>query len=91
MWASILPAGSSVEHNASGKAYVHLIMHDYFDQHSAPGPQAAKLRIGASQSEPVELSEGDGLFIEAPGGGGGGRVRIENVGARDAEFLVFDV
>ena len=84
MDASILSPGKSVEHElvAEGgrKVYVHVVMSGK-EQAETGG---AQIKIGD-----VVLGEGDGAFVD--GAKGPGRVNIESVGDKPAEFLLFDM
>lgn len=83
MDASILSPGKSVTHElvASGarKLFAQLIM----SKRVQPKEGGAKIKIGDTV-----LGEGDGAYIEA---NGPGKVDIESVGDKPAEFLLFDM
>lgn len=83
--ASILSPGKSVTHDlvAEGerKVYLHVVMSAR--KQPADG-EGAKIKVGD-----VELGEGDGAFIR--GAKGPGSVTVESVGAKPAEFLLFDM
>lgn len=83
MSASILSPGKTVTHElvAEGerKVYLHVVMTGR--KQPADG-QGAKIRVGD-----VELGEGDGAFVR----GATGSVTVESVGAKPAEFLLFDM
>ena len=84
MLASILSPDKSVTHEivAEGerKIFAQLVMTD----RKQPSSGGAKIRIGETV-----LSEGDGAFLE--GAKGPGKVEIESVGEKPAEFLLFDM
>ncbi|OCK77067.1 Pirin-domain-containing protein [Lepidopterella palustris CBS 459.81] len=84
MDASILAPGKRVVHQlvAEGerKVYVQVVM----SGREQPGEEGARIRIGD-----VEVGEGDGVFVE--GARGPGKVEVESVGGREAEFLLFDL
>jgi len=84
MEASILEPGKSVEHEVLPgdlrKIYVHLIMTSGPKQPAKT--QGAEIKIGD-----VILKEGDGAFVE----GANGTLKIESVGSKSAEFLLFDM
>lgn len=84
MSASILSPGKSVAHElvAEGerKVYLHVVMSD----RKQPKEGGAKIKIGD-----VELGEGDGAFVR--GAKGPGTVSVESIGAKPAEFLLFDM
>ncbi|KAI5358136.1 Putative pirin domain, rmlC-like cupin domain superfamily, rmlC-like jelly roll [Septoria linicola] len=83
MDASILSPGKSVEHelvkDGERNVYLHLVMSDK----KQPKSGGAKIKVGE-----VELGEGDGAFVKAKGPG---KVQVESVGDRPAEFLLFDM
>lgn len=89
VFASILSSSKTVTHDfpkpalgeSMRKAYIHLIQRSGYNTKAAKG---ARIRINGG----LELSEGDGAFAM---GVEGDRLEIENVGDRQAEFLVFDV
>ncbi|CZT19869.1 related to pirin [Ramularia collo-cygni] len=84
MSASILSPGRKVEHELvkEGKreVYLHVIMSD----RKQPKSGGAKIRIGD-----VELGEGDGAYVR--GAAGPGKIAVESVGDKPAEFLLFDM
>lgn len=84
MDASILSPGKSVTHEivADGerKIYAQMVM----TGRTQPKTGGAKIKIGD-----VELGEGDGAFIE--GAKGPGKIEIESVGEKPAEFILFDM
>jgi redox-sensitive bicupin YhaK (pirin superfamily) len=84
MSASILSPGRSVTHDlvADGerKVYVQLVMSGRVQ----PKSGGAKVKVGD-----VELGEGDGAFVE--GAKGPGKITVESVGEKPAEFLLFDM
>ena len=56
-----------------------------------PSP-AKTLALGVKGGKTVELAEGDGVFVEASGGGLGGlELTFANAGSTDAEFLLFEM
>lgn len=82
--ATILSNGRSVTHRApkaSAKMYVHVIQTSGYNPKAASG---ATIEIAGTQ-----LREGDGAFIYAMQEGD--EIQLDNVGAKDAEVLVFDV
>ena len=83
MDASILSPGKSVEHElvADGErnVYLHVVMSD----RQQPKSGGAKIKVGDT-----ELGEGDGAFVKAKGPG---KVQVESVGGKPAEFLLFDM
>ena len=84
MDASILSPGKKVTHelvkDESRNVYLHVVMSDK----KQPNAGGAKIKVGNQT-----LSEGDGAFVLAPKGTG--KVEIESVGEKPAEFLLFDM
>lgn len=84
MDASILGPGKSVEHEvvAEGprKIFLQLIM----GGRTQPKEGGAKIKVGDTV-----LGEGDGAYVE--GVSGPGKVVVESVGDKPAEFLLFDM
>lgn len=84
MDASILAPGKKVVHDivAEGKrnVFVHLIM----GGRTQPKTGGAKIKVGD-----VELGEGDGAYIT--NATGPGKIEVESVGDKPAEFLLFDM
>ena len=84
MDASILSPGKSVTHEvvAEGprKIFVQLVM----TKRAQPKEGGAKIKIGDTV-----IGEGDGAYIE--GAQGGGKIEVESVGDKPAEFLLFDL
>ncbi|PPJ55643.1 hypothetical protein CBER1_09529 [Cercospora berteroae] len=83
MDASILSPGKKVVHelvkDGERNVYLHLVMSGKMQ----PKSGGARIRIGD-----VELGEGDGAFVKAKGPG---KVEVESVGDKKAEFLLFDM
>ncbi|GAB1742810.1 hypothetical protein NU219Hw_g8520t1 [Hortaea werneckii] len=84
MSASILSPGKKVEHElvAEGKrnVYLHVVM----SERVQPKTGGARIKIGEE-----ELGEGDGAFVR--GAVGPGKIEVESVGDKPAEFLLFDM
>lgn len=84
MSASILSPGKQVEHDlvSDGRreVYLHVVMSD----RKQPKSGGAKIKIGE-----VELGEGDGAYVR--GAQGPGKITVESVGDKPAEFLLFDM
>lgn len=84
MDASILGPGKKVEHEivAEGerKVYLHVVM----GGREQPRSGGARIRVGG-----VELGEGDGAYVT--GAVGPGKIEVESVGDKPAEFLLFDM
>lgn len=83
MFASILSPGKTVEHElvAQGerKVYLHVVM----TGRTQP-KEGAKIKVGG-----IELGEGDGAYVD--GAKGPGKIVVESVGNKPAEFLLFDM
>ncbi|GAA5856744.1 hypothetical protein JCM5353_002612 [Sporobolomyces roseus] len=97
MWASILSSKKKVQHELGGetkRAYLHNIMKSGY---RGPGQEAgdkfedggARLRVNGG----LVLEEGDGAFVTVTGTGGEGKreIEVENVGEREAEWLLFEM
>jgi redox-sensitive bicupin YhaK (pirin superfamily) len=84
MSASILSPGESVTHElvkeGQRKVYFHVVMSDK----KQPKTGGAQIKVGD-----VVLGEGDGAFVT--GASGPGRIEVESVGDKAAEFLLFDM
>ncbi|KAF2014179.1 RmlC-like cupin [Aaosphaeria arxii CBS 175.79] len=84
MDASILSPGKTVTHDlvADGerKVYVHVVMNG----RTQPKDGGAKIKVGDTV-----LGEGDGAYIA--GAQRPGKIEIESVGDKPAEFLLFDL
>jgi redox-sensitive bicupin YhaK (pirin superfamily) len=84
MDASILSPGKKVVHDivADGprKLYVHVVM----TGRTQPKQGGAQIQIGDKV-----LGEGDGAYISDVAGPG--KIEIESVGGKEAEFLLFDM
>ncbi|KAI9705329.1 MAG: hypothetical protein M1820_005159 [Bogoriella megaspora] len=84
MDASILSPGESVVHEVVKEGPRNVFVQLIMSGRKQPGSDGAKLKIGD-----VELSEGDGAYIE--GVGDIGSVKVESVGEKPAEFLLFEM
>jgi redox-sensitive bicupin YhaK (pirin superfamily) len=84
MSASILSPGKSVTHelvkDGQRKVYLHVVM----SEKKQPKTGGAKIKVGD-----VELGEGDGAFVT--GASGPGKIEVESIGEKAAEFLLFDM
>ncbi|KAM0712381.1 hypothetical protein Q7P37_011476 [Cladosporium fusiforme] len=84
MSASILSPGKRVSHElvteGQRKVYLHVVM----SERTQPKSGGAKIKVGD-----VELGEGDGAFVT--GAAGPGKIEVESVGDKAAEFLLFDM
>lgn len=84
MSASILSPGKSVTHelvkDGQRNVYLHLVM----TGKTQPKSGGAKIKVGD-----VELGEGDGAFVR--GASGPGKVEVQSIGDKPAEFLLFDM
>lgn len=83
MDASILSPGKQVVHelvkDGERSIYLHVVMAD-----RKQNPTGAKIKVGD-----VELGEGDGAFVR--GASGPGKIEVESIGEKPAEFLLFDM
>ncbi|GAA5924590.1 pirin family protein [Sporobolomyces koalae] len=95
MWASILTdKGKSVRHSLATdtkRAYLQLIMKSgYRRPNVAAGDKfedgGARVRVNRG----LVLEEGDGAFVTLEGEGSK-EIEVENVGEREAEFLLFEM
>ena len=95
MWASILSTKSKVSHElgkGTKRAYLHSIMKSGY---RGPNQEAqdkfedggAKLRVNGG----LVLEEGDGAFVTLKDGDGSREIEVENVGEREAEWLLFEM
>lgn len=84
MSASILTPGKSVVHElvkeGPRNVYLHLVM----GGRTQPKEGGMKIKVGN-----VTLGEGDGAFVR--GATGPGKIEVESVGDKPAEFLLFDM
>jgi len=84
MGASILSPGKNVQHElvkeGDRNVYLHVVMSD----RTQPRSGGAKIKICD-----VELGEGDGAFVR--GAKGPGKIEVESIGDKPAEFLLFDM
>lgn len=84
MSASILGPGKKVEHeivkDGQRNIYLHLVM----SGRTQPKEGGMKIKVGN-----VTLGEGDGAFVR--GASGPGKIEVESVGDKPAEFLLFDM
>ncbi|KAJ7173398.1 RmlC-like cupin domain-containing protein [Mycena filopes] len=86
MYATLLTEGSSVSREMVGvKGYVQVIQTSGFNDKAATG--ATVKIIGASGVE-AHLKEGDGAYLHFTDGG---KLKVENIGDRTAEVLLFDL
>ncbi|KAF2502780.1 RmlC-like cupin [Lophium mytilinum] len=83
MDASILSPGKTVAHDmveeGPRKVYLHVVM----SEREQPKEGGAKIKVGETT-----LGEGDGAYVEAKGPG---KIEVESVGDKPAEFLLFDM
>lgn len=84
MSASILAPGKAVTHDlvkdGLRKVYLHLVM----TGKTQPKEGGMRIKVGD-----VTLGEGDGAFVT--GATGPGKIEVESVGDKPAEFLLFDM
>lgn len=84
MSASILSPGKSVMHELVKEGGRNVYLHNIMTGKTQPKSGGAKIKIGG-----VELGEGDGAFVQ--GASGPGKVEVESVGDKPAEFILFDM
>lgn len=90
MFASLLPAASSISHSLGPKtksAYLHLVQSTGYRGPSAPpDTKGAQLRL----NDDLVLEEGDSLLIEV-GRSGSKELRVESTGKREAEWVLVEM
>lgn len=84
MDASILSPGKSVVHELVKEGERNVYLHVVMSGRTQPKSGGAKIKIGD-----VELGEGNGAFVR--GAKRPGKIEVESVGDKDAEFLLFDM
>jgi len=84
MDASILSPGKKVVHELFAEGPRKLFAHVVMGGRSQPKQGGAQIKIGDQV-----FGEGDGAYIE--GVSGPGKIEIESVGEKPAEFLLFDM
>jgi len=90
LFATILSPSKALSHkfpsgdSTSRKAYIHVIQTSGYNAKRATG---ATVKVGENGTE-VELKEGDGAYIY---GEAGKELKVENVGDKTAEVLLFDL
>lgn len=84
MDASILSPGKSVTHDIVAEGPRKIFLQHIMSGRTQPKSGGAKIKVGG-----VELGEGDGAYVE--GLSGPGKVEVESVGDKPAEFLLFDM
>lgn len=84
MSASILSPGKTVTHELVAEGLRNVYVHVIMGGREQPKTGGAKVKVGD-----VELGEGDGAFVT--GAGKPGKLVVESVGDKEAEFLVFDM
>ena len=80
----VLPASSTGAITKQRKAYVHVIQSSGYNSAAAKG---ATLQLSA-EDVTIELREGDGAYITSEEAK---VLKIENIGDKSAEILLFDV
>lgn len=84
MSASILAPGKEVVHEVVAEGPRKIFLQVIMGGRKQPKDGGAKIKIGD-----VVLGEGDGAYVE--GVSGPGKVVVESVGEKKAEFLLFDM
>ncbi len=87
LYASIMSPGKTLERPLQGpKAYIHVIQTSGYNAQTSQG---AAVKISGPGYDELELKEGDGAYIFV--GESGNALKVENVGDKKAEVLVFDL
>ena len=84
MDASILSPGKSVTHEIVAEGARKIFLQVVMSGRAQPKEGGAKIKVGD-----VTLGEGDGAYIDNVSGPG--KIEIESVGDKAAEFLLFDM
>ncbi|EMC96838.1 hypothetical protein BAUCODRAFT_148385 [Baudoinia panamericana UAMH 10762] len=84
MDASILSPGKKVEHQLVAEGPRNVYLHVIMSGREQPKSGGAKIKV-----QGVQLGEGDGAFVR--GAKGPGKIEVESVGDKPAEFLLFDM
>ncbi|KAF9729375.1 hypothetical protein PMIN06_011479 [Paraphaeosphaeria minitans] len=84
MDASILSPGKTVTHEIVAEGPRKIFLQNIMHGRTQPKQGGAKIKVGD-----VVLGEGDGAYVE--GLAGPGKVEVESVGDKPAEFLIFDM
>ncbi|KAM0709132.1 hypothetical protein Q7P35_003168 [Cladosporium inversicolor] len=84
MSASILTPGKSITHELVKEGERKVFLHVVMSGKKQPSSGGAKIKVGD-----VELGEGDGAFVT--GASGPGKIEVESIGEKAAEFLLFDM
>ncbi|KAJ3575576.1 hypothetical protein NP233_g1004 [Leucocoprinus birnbaumii] len=87
LYATLLSAGKTLERPLEGKkGYIHVIQTSGYNPRKSEG---ASVRISGPGYDQLELKEGDGAYIFV--GQKGNALKVENLGDKTAEVLVFDL
>lgn len=87
LYATLINAKKTLERPFEGhKGYVHVIQTGGYNPGKAQG---ATVKISGPGDELLELKEGDGAYIFV--GQKGNTLKVENVGNKTAEVIVFDL
>ncbi|KII87162.1 hypothetical protein PLICRDRAFT_113083 [Plicaturopsis crispa FD-325 SS-3] len=82
--ATLLSPSATLPYKFTGtKGYVHVVQTSGYNTGKAQG---ARVRIGDGKGVEAELSEGDGAYLY-----GGDEIKVENIGEKRAEVLLFDL
>ena len=84
MSAAILAPGKEVVHEVVAEGQRKIFLQVIMGGRKQPAEGGAKIKVGG-----VVLGEGDGAYVE--GVSGPGKVVVESVGQKEAEFLLFDM
>jgi len=87
LYASIMSPGKTLERPLEGaKGYIHVIQTSGYNPQISEG---ATVKISGPGYDELELKEGDGAYIFI--GQRGSTLKVENIGDKKAEVLVFDI
>jgi hypothetical protein len=79
-----LSPGKKVVHELVKEGDRNVYLHVVMGGREQPKSGGAKIKIGD-----VELGEGDGAYVR--GAKGPGKIEVESIGDKPAEFLLFDM
>ncbi|KAJ7065482.1 RmlC-like cupin domain-containing protein [Mycena amicta] len=87
LYATLLSDGKSLTQTMNGKkGYIHVVQTSGYNTKEASG---AAIRVVGAPGVETELKEGDGAYIHFDNGGV--EVKVENIGDKTAEVLLFDL
>ncbi|KAJ7065454.1 RmlC-like cupin domain-containing protein [Mycena amicta] len=87
LYATLLLDGKSLTQTMKGKkGYIHVVQTSGYNTKEASG---AAIRVVGAPGVETELKEGDGAYIHFDNGGV--ELKVENIGDKTAEVLLFDL